>query len=404
MSSDDPFVAAATGIGRRLTRDAVWDRGCCAWVGAAADARRPWRVEYRALGPTAYDGTAGVGLFLARLAAVTGAPEVRATAVGALRHALEHAPALPAAGRDGLQGGLIGIALAAVRADALLGVPELRDRACALVHGARLPPDPDRCPDVIGGSAGAIAGLLALRERLDEPALLESATRAGEALVDRATVTRHGWSWAIPGHRYPHHLCGFAHGAAGIGWALQALYAATGDPRFRDGADGAFAYLRSWRETGNGAWPDLRLPGQRRGRPHPGPSDATGTWCHGEAGIALALLGTDDAATALDTTSRHLTALMRAWAGRSLALPRRGRRGGRAAHRRTRRRGDGARAGGGRAVRGRSRPVAVRRPGRDAARPVPRAERDRLVAAAAVRRADPVPARDVGLTASRART
>ena len=131
-------------------------------------------------------------------------------------------------------------------------------------------------------------------------------------------MTRHGWSWAIPGRRFPHHLCGLSHGAGGIGWALAELYAATGDARFREAALGAFDYERSWLDEPTGTWPDLRVSGQRRGRP--AVSAATGTWCHGEAGIALtrlralAVLESDavraDARTAIATTRRHLAAVM----------------------------------------------------------------------------------------------
>jgi hypothetical protein len=58
---------------------------------------------------------------------------------------------------------------------------------------------------------------------------------------------------------------------------------------------------------------------QRRGRPRPAGSAATGTWCHGEAGIAVtrmraaALLGSEperrEAELALETTRRHVAGL-----------------------------------------------------------------------------------------------
>jgi lantibiotic modifying enzyme len=166
------------------------------------------------------------------------------------------------------------------------------------------------------GSAGAIVGLLTLAAALDEPRLVEGARATGDELLARATVGRHGHSWAIPARRYPHHLCGLSHGAAGIGWALLELFAATGEERFRTGATGAFAYERSWLDTSSGTWPDLRIAGQPRGAPHAMASSTVGTWCHGEAGIALTRLRAievlgpgphaDDAEVALETTRRHL--------------------------------------------------------------------------------------------------
>ena len=223
-------------------------------------------MDYRALGPSAYDGTAGVGLFLANLAAVTGDERARRTSVAALRLAVERAPALPSAERDGLHAGAVGIALAAARVAALLGEEQLDAGARGLLRDLRLPSGPRRCPDVVMGGAGTILGLLALAGVLDDPALLQPAAEAGAQLLDAATVTRHGWSWAIPGRRFPHHLCGLSHGAGGIGWALAELYAATGDARFREAALGAFDYERSWLDQLTGTWPDLRV---ERAAPRP---------------------------------------------------------------------------------------------------------------------------------------
>ena len=123
MSSDGPFLDAAAAIGRRIASDAVWYDGCCNWVGAVAEPVMPHRAELTALGPDLYGGTAGVGLFLAHLTAVTADPTARRTAVGALRHAVRHA--VP---RDGFHSGSLGITWAATRAAALL------DEAVSYTH------------------------------------------------------------------------------------------------------------------------------------------------------------------------------------------------------------------------------------------------------------------------------
>ncbi len=316
MSSDAAFLDAAAAIGRRIAADAMWDRGRCSWMGAVLDPEQPARVEYRALGPDLYGGTAGVGLFLAELAVATGEEPLRRTAVAALRHALGRARSRPPERWDGLHAGPVGVGWAAVRAAALLDEDELRASAADLsLAAARQPSGQDRCPDVVMGAAGALLGLVALAGALDEPRLLERAVLLGEELLAGAVVDRHGWSWALPGQRFPHCLCGLSHGAAGIGWALLELFVATGDQRFREGATHAFGYERSWLDAVAGAWPDLRLR-QRRGVPRRIPSVATGTWCHGEAGIALtrlraeAVLGAgphgEDAELALRTTGRHV--------------------------------------------------------------------------------------------------
>lgn len=311
MSSDDAFLDAAWAIGRQIVDDAVWHAGRCSWMGAASDPKQPWRLKYRALGPRVYEGTAGVGLFLAQLALATGEPGPRRAAVGALRHALGCAPALPAADRDGLFAGVMGVVLAAGRVAAWLDEPELDAGAGVLVADAPVPAG--RCPDVLSGTAGVVIGLLALG---DAPSV-ETAVTLGNDLLARGRATEHGLSWAAPGDR--RHVCGLAHGAAGIGWALTELFASTGEERFREGAARAFAYERSWLDPESGMWPDLRIPGQRRGRPPAAGTATTGTWCRGEAGIALtrlraaALTGAEaerrDAERALATTRRHVAGL-----------------------------------------------------------------------------------------------
>jgi lantibiotic modifying enzyme len=304
------FLAAAEAIGHDIVADAIWHDGRCSWVGVAADPKAAWQPEYRALEANLYDGTAGVGLFLAELAAVTGDADARRTSLGAMRHAMSRAPS---SARPGFHAGSLGIAWAAARAAVLLGEDELEAGARVLPAVAR--PETDECCDVVLGSAGSAVARLLLAEMFDDADLLEEAVRTGEHVLELATVGRHGWSWATPGQGYRRHLCGLSHGASGIGWALLELAATTGDDRFRAGADAAFAYDRSWLDVKSGTWPDLRIGGQRRGGRWV-PSQIRATWCHGEAGIALtrlraiAVLGPgsyeEEARIALDTTEHHL--------------------------------------------------------------------------------------------------
>jgi lantibiotic modifying enzyme len=316
MSSDAGFLEAAASIGRHIVSDAVWDDGRCSWMGATDAPGAPRGSEYRPLDATLYRGTAGVGVFLARLAAATGDADARRAALGAIRHGVSRAASLPPGRRDGFHAGPLGVAWAAAEAASILDAEELREGARAVLDETGPPAVPARCPDVVLGAAGAALALLSLASELGDRTLVERAVDAGETLLGDATVTQRGWSWATPGHRWPQHLCGVTHGAGGIGWALVELFAATGDERFRAGAEGAFSYERSWLVRVSGMWPDLRVGGQRRGDPLPIPLPSTGTWCHGEAGIALSRLRAvsvlgpgphrDDAETALEATHRHL--------------------------------------------------------------------------------------------------
>ena len=137
MSSAD-FLDAAEAIGRRVVADAIWHDGRCSWVGVSMDPKEAWQAEYHALEPNLYDGTAGIGLFLAELGAVTGDAAVRRTALGALRQAVVRAPAHR---REGFHAGSLGIAWAAARAAEVLEDEELKASARALPASAAPVPD-----------------------------------------------------------------------------------------------------------------------------------------------------------------------------------------------------------------------------------------------------------------------
>jgi hypothetical protein len=165
----------------------------------------------------------------------------------------------------------------------------------------------DRGTDVIGGAAGAIPALLSLAAAPGREGLREMARRLGDHLIATAVREPDGWSWSTMPSASARNLNGYAHGAAGCGHALLELFHATGEGRFRYGAEQAFAYERRTYNPELGNWPDLRhvklseyvqsgrvdelramlrseegFPGQT---PH-----FMSAWCHGAPGIGLTRL------------------------------------------------------------------------------------------------------------------
>ena len=112
------FLAAAAQIGDDITKTAVWHQDRCNWVGATPEATVASRaaVAYAALGPDLYGGTAGVGLFLAELAAATGEPLTRRVGLGALRQAQRRTEDLPSNLAMSLYTGGLGVAVASAQA------------------------------------------------------------------------------------------------------------------------------------------------------------------------------------------------------------------------------------------------------------------------------------------------
>ena len=325
------FLATAASLGARICRDALWAGGICNWIGPAMEPLGGrWRQVHRAYGPELYGGTGGIAIFLARLHAATGERVFKRTALGAARHALACAEEIAPAARVGAYSGWAGIGLAALRAAPLLGDDSLREPALALLAAVAASEPDEQNLDLLAGCAGAIAPLLQAHAELGGPEPLRAAAvRFGDQLIAAAVRSGAGWSWgghaaaeavnpaeaanlaeaaepaagaeaggaakaaaAADGARLPWigNLTGFSHGAAGIGWSLLELYQATGEGRFREAGEQAFAYERHWFDAARGNWPDLRDP-QLSGMPAPadGPAFMT-AWCHGAPGIGLARL------------------------------------------------------------------------------------------------------------------
>jgi hypothetical protein len=312
------YLHTAVEIGHVIARSAIWHAERCTWLGAVARDPGVSRAgeQYATLGPELYDGTAGVGLVLAELAAAAGDRDLRRAALGALRQALARADTITAPTQLGLFTGWPGVSLAAVRAGRLLGDDELPTAGVALL--ARLPEGMAAAheADLLSGSAGAIVALLALHRLLEAPALMDQAVRLGDDLLEQAVNEEYGCSWRSPALPRRRNLTGLAHGAAGIGYALLELWAAIGDARYRAAAERAFTYEQHWFNARLGNWPDFRAASARAARADR-PAPAATAWCHGAPGIALtrlraaALLDDDayraQADSALETTRRWVT-------------------------------------------------------------------------------------------------
>jgi lantibiotic modifying enzyme len=336
MTPPDPFLEAAVGIGQALCRAAIWDAAgrLCNWVGRSAaeitQAGGPVTPTSAALGPDLYGGSPGVAWFLAQLAAVTGEPEFRRTALAAAARSLRHLERLTPEVFCSVSyySGAVGTAYALDRVAALTGEPGLGDQVDALIARAAAGLSAPHTLDVIGGNAGAIPALLALSRDSRRTAARDLAEQLGEELLQTAIRQGSVWTWDSEKAAGPAigkvPLTGFAHGNAGLGLALFELYAVTGRMDYLEGGRGAFAYEDALFDSRAGNWPDLRPLG-----PGAAPSAAphfTTAWCHGAPGIALARARAaaldPDSRDAHAATARAALATTRAALDAVLAMPR----------------------------------------------------------------------------------
>jgi lantibiotic biosynthesis protein len=310
------FLTAANRIGSRLCRDAFWSDGRCNWLGWGMQFRGgQWSPAWHALSPLLYDGSAGIGLFLASLSHHTDDPIIRTTATGAFAQALTAVNSLVEAGEYGFYSGLSGVARSCVDGGALLENEELVDRgAMALMRAAQIAPHANRL-DVINGSAGLIPVLIEAADRTGSGELLQAAIAHGEHLLAHAARSDEGWSWNTMAGGTERNLLGYSHGTAGIACALAELACVNGRADFLSAAREALRYERSHFRSAEGNWPDFRSFAQTA--PDGAPSCMV-AWCHGAPGIGFARLRIwqllpeeegilSEAETAIQTTLRQLT-------------------------------------------------------------------------------------------------
>ncbi|HET7584246.1 MAG TPA: type 2 lanthipeptide synthetase LanM [Gemmatimonadaceae bacterium] len=241
-------------------------------------------------------GRSGVAFFLGALDHVTGDTLHRATARAAI------APLLAVRGDDaaarvramrrshGLGGarGIGGIVYALTRLARWLDEPAALDAALCVARGVS--DDAirrDRALDVFSGAAGALLGLLALFDATGEEWVLARAIRCGRHLLARrsadASTGLDVWA-TIDGESGG----GFAHGAAGIAYALARLHAYTGDAATAGAVRDAHAFECTLYVPQRGTWVSTA---SRRDQAVGGAPLLCG-WCHGAPGIGLSRLGT----------------------------------------------------------------------------------------------------------------
>jgi type 2 lantibiotic biosynthesis protein LanM len=283
----EQLISVARAIGDRLSTLALRGTRVVNWIGLIPEENGQHSVL--PLGLDLYEGLPGVALYLAYLGEITKEERYRelataacTTFVGELgknRHSISWI---------GGMSGWGGIIYALSHLSVLWNEPALLARACELAE--QIPPliEQDDRFDIISGAAGCIAGLLVLNECSPSRQILSMAKRAGEHLVTHAHATQCGMEWIVPGVG-PKPIAGFAHGNAGIAWALLRLHAQTGQQSFKAAALHAIEQERTLfsGKSANqslGDWAPESVVNFG--------DDFPTTWCRGAAGIALARLDT----------------------------------------------------------------------------------------------------------------
>ena len=154
--------------------------------------------------------------------------------------------------------------------------------------------------DLINGISGTLLGLLHVYQKTADDRLLPLIDKFTKRLIDRAWWEKDGLYWDRSGQQIGG-LCGFSHGASGIGFVFMELSRMTGNKAFNDMARLAFKYeehfydseKNNWSDLRNGVYTDQDVKRHRdafeaNNRAFFNSPNQMNAWCHGAAGIGLA--------------------------------------------------------------------------------------------------------------------
>ena len=255
-------IAAAIGE-RLLSLGYASPSGAFSWLGLSPI--NGGGAVIRPIGPDLYDGTSGLALFFAYLGEVTKSSRYRE--VG--RHLM--AAGLAAASHRqtsiGFGTGVGGILYAVSHVTALNRTLFATTLVDGLVGKLEHLIDDVAALDIVDGAAGCIGGLLSYIRVGASSSAMDLCIRCADKICAE-------WN----AERFP--LAGFAHGAAGMAWALTEVWKETRVQKYFDRALGILQYERGMFRPDKDNWQD---GSESRGMS----KDLPIAWCHGAVGIGL---------------------------------------------------------------------------------------------------------------------
>jgi type 2 lantibiotic biosynthesis protein LanM len=280
----EQLMQAAEAVGERLNTLAIRGERGANWLGIDAVTESEdgvvWQLQASSLG--LYDGLAGIILFLSYLGKVTGEArylDLADLALLSLEEQIETGKKFKVPQGMGAFTGPGSLIYLFSHLSVLRGETSFLQQAQDLVEEVEPLVEKDKQLDIIAGSAGSIACLLALYHLAPSPRTLEVAIRCGDHLLAHAHELEGGLGWYTI--RQNKGTAGFSHGAAGIALSLFQLAEASQQDRFHQAALAALAFEQSLFSAEEGNWARISEQGEL---------DYPVSWCHGAPGVGLARL------------------------------------------------------------------------------------------------------------------
>lgn len=282
-------------LGDQLLHDADWAEKL-PWETITFDADNNYSW---ARSESLYSGSAGIALYLLELGRYTGEQRFTDAAEKAMLSALEHCRTTPSP-YYALVTGRMSVSFVALRFFERTGKRSYVDAALELVKNCKEFLTPHSADDFINGTSGTLLGLLLLHEASGEEWLLECANAYAKHLLRKAHSGHQGLYWDRT-HSQIRGLCGFSHGASGIGFVFAEAARYMGNDALAYIAEQAYFYEEQYFNPAVGNWADFRkgIYRDQDQQEHEenyqnGNMDFfthgsyVNAWCHGAAGIGLA--------------------------------------------------------------------------------------------------------------------
>ncbi|WP_404802457.1 type 2 lanthipeptide synthetase LanM family protein [Bacillus swezeyi] len=277
----EDFLQEAVKIGRYLADRAIpgeqEGQKNLSWIGSFVDNMREDQFKISPANSTLYEGVAGISLFFGYLGHMTKDP--RFTEIS--RQALVPVQrSLPTSKDISAFGGISSYLYVLDHLSVLWKEQDLIEKELEpALERLQLFISNDQNNDILTGAAGTAIVLKNLYRRFKDEKIMSLIIKCGDQLIRNMSEMSKGAGWKVPANPVP--ASGFAHGAAGISWALYEIYELTKESRYKEAADQGLEFERTLFIPEFNNWADIKLEnGDYR-------NVNFTAWCNGAAGIGL---------------------------------------------------------------------------------------------------------------------
>lgn len=282
------FLKQAELIGEKICRRAIWLGEECYWEDNFIELEGSKETVVRR--PTSLDiyfGASGIALFLATLHSLAPNELYRSTAESSANLTLDLIENLDPRFPTGFYVGHAGIAYMLIKLGEVFSNERFVTSGQQIIRRISNRDIASQGSDILTGLAGTIPVLLKVYRKYSDEFVLNLAVEYGDHLIGSAIRSDKGVSWSGVDDvaSLTESQIGFAHGDAGIAWALLELSAVTGKKRFLTAAEETFRFQQTWIDL-------LRQRLEESATLSAGDLRYALSWCNGGVGVCLSRLRT----------------------------------------------------------------------------------------------------------------